>query len=143
MKIKTETAGFLICIVVIAVFAIAAAVVPPEEQQTPTQVNFNNEPAQAKELCSLDTVKCEGETYPISCYTSVESKGANGIEDGVSVATYQFPQGTWIEIEGIGKRRVDTVTSKTYSDRIDVWFGDSYEECLQFGVQERQVWVIN
>jgi len=94
--------------------------------------------------CLLPDVYCE-ELTPISCYTGWESHGANGREDGVSVATYLYPQGTWIHIDGIGDRRVDTVTSTKYADRVDVWTGDSYEdylECLDWGVQYREV-IIN
>lgn len=66
-----------------------------------------------------------------SCYTPVESHGANGREDGVSVATYQYPIGTWIEIEGVGKRRVDTRTSPKYANRVDVWMSPA--ECAAWG----------
>lgn len=80
----------------------------------------------------------------ISCYTGVESGGANG-RNAWSVATYRYPQGTKLHIEGFGEKVVETVTAKKYSHRIDVWFGETqadYERCLQFGTQLRTVSVI-
>ena len=133
MKIKTTTGGYIICIVVIAIFAIAAGLVPPVEESTPISVNFNKE-AQAEEV--------QGNVYEVSCYTGVESHGKNGVTDGVSVATYQFPQGTWVEIEGFGMRRVDTVTSRAYQHRVDIWFGSTeadYQRCLEFGLQYLEI----
>ena len=85
------------------------------------------------------------ETVDISCYTGWESHGKNGITDGVSVATHKYPQGTWLEIEGIGTRRVDTITAERLAHRVDVWWGssqDDYRDCLRFGVQKRAVTVI-
>lgn len=80
------------------------------------------------------------EKVEISCYTPAESHGANGRIDGVSVATYRYPIGTWIEIEGLGKRRVDTRTAKRYGYRIDVWM--SPEECKEWGLQYRTVKIL-
>jgi len=80
--------------------------------------------------------------YEVSCYTGYESHGANGRNDNVSIATYQFPQGTWVEVEGFGQRRVDTVTAKRFSHRIDIWFGDTeedYNRCLTFGLKYLEV----
>ena len=80
--------------------------------------------------------------YEVSCYTGYESHGANGRNDNISIATYQFPQGTWVEIDGFGQRRVDTVTAKRFSHRIDIWFGDTeedYNRCLTFGLKYLKV----
>lgn len=81
-------------------------------------------------------------TEEVTCYTGVESHGADGREDGVSIASYRYPQGTWINIEGIGDRRVDTVTAEKYAHRIDVWFGMDYKKCLEFGIQQLQIKII-
>lgn len=75
----------------------------------------------------------------VSCYTGIENDGATGRVDGVSAATWRYPIGTWLFIEGIGKRRVDTVPSQRFADRIDVWFGYDYAACIRFGVQTRHV----
>lgn len=123
--------------------------------------------ADAQALCGLHDVVCpgevvepivpaaeaaapvdefEGEVHPISCYTGWESHGANGRNDGVSVATYLYPQGSRLWIEGIGERIVETVTNTKYADRVDVWLGDGpedYERCLEFGVQMRRVRLIS
>lgn len=124
--------------------------------------------AEAKDdtkICSLDSVVCEAEggvvlspipsdsttpsapqakedVFQTSCYTGVESHGKNGIVDGVSVATYRYPQGTWLNIEGIGKRRVDTVTAKRFSNRVDIWMAMDYDGCLKYGLQYRKINVI-
>lgn len=107
------------------------------------------------QICGLSVVSCpeeavEGQISPktatveVSCYTGYESHGANGREDGISVATYRYPIGTWLLIEGVGKRRVDTRTAKEYGDRIDVWLGDGGKElhdyCLnEFGTKQLTV----
>ena len=79
--------------------------------------------------------------HKTSCYTAIESHGANGRNEW-SVATYLYPQGTKLFIEGIGFKVVETVTSRKYADRLDIWFGDNYEKCLEYGVQLRKVTVI-
>lgn len=77
----------------------------------------------------------------VSCYTPVESHGAVGRTEGVSAATFQYPIGTRIYIEGIGERVVETHTAARFANRVDVWMVD-YDACIQFGVQTRKVWAI-
>ena len=80
-------------------------------------------------------------TVLVSCYTGIESHGANG-RNPWSVATYLYPQGTKLHIEGFGDKTVETVTSKKYSNRVDVWFGETqedYDRCIQFGTRHLKV----
>jgi 3D (Asp-Asp-Asp) domain-containing protein len=112
-----------------------------EAKDVPTgkQVAING----IQDPCTMPNVTCD--KTPVSCYTGIESKGANGRNDGVSVATYKYPQGTKLFIEGIGERVVQTVTAKRFSDRVDIWFGDSqdaYERCIKFGVKQLSIEVI-
>ena len=88
----------------------------------------------------------EGKTYRIevSCYTGIESHGADGRNDW-SAATYRFPQGTWLDIEGFGEKRVETVTAEAYAHRVDVWFGETqedYDRCIEFGTKMLNVTVL-
>ena len=77
-----------------------------------------------------------------SCYTSQESKGANG-RNYYSAASYLYPLGTWLDIEGVGLRKVETRTSKKYADRLDLWWGDDLAGCLEYGVQLKTVKVLD
>jgi len=63
---------------------------------------------------------------------------------GVSCAAPpQFPFGTWIEIEGVGYRRVDDRTSPKYYHRIDLYVGSwkgAHAHALKLGLLKRR-WV--
>lgn len=116
--------------------------IPTTEVKTP-EIESSQAYEGVGDPCTLDVVTCKDpDVFEVSCYTGWESHGVNGRENGVSVATYQFPQGTWLDIEGIGKRRVDTVTATWVSHRVDVWFGDTYEDyerCLDFGIKQLKI----
>jgi 3D (Asp-Asp-Asp) domain-containing protein len=89
----------------------------------------------------LRTPESVGRNVLTSCYTSQESHGANGRNEW-SVATYLYPQGTHLFIEGIGEKVVETVTSRKYSERLDIWFGEDWDGCKEYGLQNRKVWVL-
>ena len=91
---------------------------------------------------SLRPAGAVGKLVKTSCYTSEESHGANG-RNKWSVATYLYPQGTKVFIEGIGEKVVETVTSRKYADRLDIWFGEDWEGCKEYGLQMKQVWVLD
>lgn len=126
---------YCLLIVSIGSFALLAAFVP-KEQQTPTTPT-----AHAQLPIIADRPLGKTELVELSCYTARESRGVNG-RNPWSVATYRYPQGTKIYIEGIGVKIVETVTAKRFSDRIDVWYGDDYDGCIAFGIQYRNVTIL-
>jgi len=93
------------------------------------------------------------ETYIATAYCPCErccGSGASGItasgarpREGVTIAADWeiLPEGTIIEIEGIGYRLVQDTGSLIKGHRIDIYF-DSHEEALEFGVQEVKVRVV-
>ena len=123
---------------IIMIMAISAMATFVSYSQLQDELSYSTQPVikTHTEQSEVPQANINGDTYEVSCYTGYESHGANGREDEVSVATYQFPQGTWLEIEGIGKRRVDTVTSTTYSNRVDIWLGDGGEELYKYCLNE-------
>lgn len=58
---------------------------------------------------------------------------------GVTVAgPRRIPLGTWVEIEGVGKRRVDDRLARRYDNRFDVFFA-SHAQAKRFGVRQLRV----
>jgi len=62
--------------------------------------------------------------------------------EGITIATYpeQIPMGTEVEIDGIGTRIAQDIGGSIYENRIDVYM-DSHRAALDFGVQEREVFI--
>jgi len=90
------------------------------------------------------------ETYIATAYCPCErccGSGASGItasgarpREGVTIAADWdiLPEGTLVEIEGIGYRLVQDTGSAIVGYRIDIYF-ESHTEALAFGVQEVRV----
>jgi len=82
---------------------------------------------------------------PLCCGSNADGITACGdkAREGVTVAADWeiLPEGTIIEIEGIGYRLVQDTGSLIKGHRIDIYF-DSHEEALEFGVQEVKVRVV-
>ena len=61
---------------------------------------------------------------------------------GVTVAASRSIKfGTWLEIQGVGKRRVDDRLARRFDDRIDIFF-DSHTDALRFGKQKLNVEIV-
>lgn len=58
---------------------------------------------------------------------------------GITVAgPRRIPFGTWVEIEGVGRRRVDDTLARRYDNRFDVFFG-SHSDAKRFGIRKLRV----
>ena len=82
--------------------------------------------------------------YMMTAYTWTGNPCANGNypTDGYSVACNSLPFGTRIYIEGIGERVVEDRGPDSMSGAwLDVYM-DSYDACVQWGVQYRDVYII-
>lgn len=145
-KVSHRHAYFIILYVMTAVAILFWACVKVVESEAPQGSVLTIQPANAQSptpATETPVRPSSGSTkaVEVSCYTGIESKGANG-RNPWSVATYRYPQGTKLYIEGIGNKVVETVTAKAYSHRIDVWFGETqedYERCIKFGTQMLEV----
>lgn len=63
-------------------------------------------------------------------------------EAGVTCAAPRnIPFGTWLNIEGVGVRRVDDRLASKYDSRVDVFF-DKHEDALRFGKRKLKVEVL-
>lgn len=63
-------------------------------------------------------------------------------EAGVTVAgPRSVPLGTWVEIEGVGRRRVDDRTARRFDGRWDVFMG-SHGAARKFGKRNLKVHVL-
>lgn len=59
--------------------------------------------------------------------------------EGVTIAAPRaIPFGTWLNIEGVGLRRVDDRLARKYDHRIDVFFAD-HQRALKFGKRTLRV----
>jgi len=116
--------------------------VEPTATQEPTFMESlkTSNPVKPEQSTASEKKDKKTELVEMTCYTAVESKGANGREYGISIATYRYPKGTWVEIEGVGKRRVDTVTAKRLAHRVDIWMTPA--ECAKWGKQMRNVTIL-
>lgn len=80
--------------------------------------------------------------YELTAYTWTGNPCASGVypEDGITVASNTIPLGTKIYIEGIGERTVQD-TGGMGGGVIDIYM-DSYNDCIQFGRQSAEVYVL-
>lgn len=135
----------IFCFLVLIMFSLCNAVVFTSEAKSmdlsykPTIVR---QKAKSRPTKESKPVSQPYKVIEVSCYTGIESHGANG-RNPWSVATYLYKQGTKLYIEGYGDKVVETVTAKKYSYRIDMWFGDKQEDhdrCIQFGIKKLKVY---
>jgi len=102
-------------------------------------------PAHSSPRADSDGKTTGGEYVETSCYTGIESHGANG-RNPWSVASYKYPQGTKLWIEGFGEKVVETVTARRFAHRVDIWFGETtedYQACLKYGTQTKEIRIIS
>lgn len=143
-KVSHRHAYFVLLYILTAIFILFWATQKVAEGEiAPVPSAMAQKPQSATSITNEPVMKPQGSTevIEVSCYTGIESHGANG-RNPWSVATYRYPQGTKLYIEGFGNKVVETVTSKTYAHRIDVWFGETqedYERCIEFGTQMLEV----
>jgi 3D (Asp-Asp-Asp) domain-containing protein len=89
------------------------------------------------------------QTYTVTAYCSCTKccgKWAGGPtasgrkpQAGVTIAAPRaLPFGTWLDIEGVGRRRVDDRLARRYDNRIDVYF-PTHAEALRFGKRKLTV----
>lgn len=71
--------------------------------------------------------------------TGITASGAVASETTAAADWDVLPEGTWIQIEGIGRRQVQDKGAAIEGNRIDIHM-DSHEEALNFG--RRQVEVV-
>lgn len=109
---------------------------------------FNQEPVTVETENVTEVAEETNMTYVgnFSCtaYTWTGNPCANGNYpvDGYSVACNSLDFGTHIYIEGIGERVVeDRGPSSMPSAWLDIYM-DSYDACVQWGVQDRAVYII-
>jgi 3D (Asp-Asp-Asp) domain-containing protein len=115
-----------------------------EGQKTPAGVLPHSGTQKQAPAEPVRATKAKTSKIEVSCYTGIESKGANG-RNSWSVATYRFPRGTRLHIEGFGNKIVETVTAEAYAHRVDVWFGDTqddHDRCIAFGTRVLAVTVL-
>ena len=81
-------------------------------------------------------------TWLITAYTHTGNLCANGNYPtaGYTIACNDLPFGTQVYIEGIGNRTVED-TGPPWSEWADV-FMDSYNECINWGTQYRNVYLV-
>lgn len=81
-------------------------------------------------------------SYELTAYTWTGNPCASGVypEDGITVASNTIPLGTKIYIEGIGERTVQD-TGGMSGGVIDVYM-DNYNDCIQFGRQSAEVYIL-
>ena len=110
-------------------------------------------------LClAFVTLSAHGETFVTTAYCNEGSNGcricngkwaalnrtASGRAPRAGVtcaAPRRIPFGTWVEIEGVGKRRVDDRLAKRFYDRFDV-FCATHKEAKAFGVRRLDVKIL-
>lgn len=80
--------------------------------------------------------------YELTAYTWTGNPCASGVypEDGITVASNTIPLGTKIYIEGIGERTVQD-TGGMSGGVIDIYM-DNYNDCIQFGRQSAEVYIL-
>ena len=68
---------------------------------------------------------------------------ASGVRplEGRTVAANHLPFGTWVEIRGVGRRRVEDRLSRRYTGRLDVYV-QSHAAARRFGRQRLPVSVL-
>jgi len=97
----------------------------------------------------LALTQINAETLTISAYCPCKvccGKWAGGPtasgrmpRQGVSVAaSRKIPLGSWITIQGIGKRRVDDRLAKRYDSRVDIFF-QHHRDAKKFGIKKLDV----
>ena len=88
------------------------------------------------------TAYCPCERCCGSGACGITASGAKAVE-GVTIAADWgvLPEGTIVEIEGLGYRIVQDTGSAIKGNRIDIYF-EEHEEALAFGVQEVRVRVV-
>lgn len=82
--------------------------------------------------------------YMMTAYTWTGNPCANGNypTDGYTVACNSLPFGTRIYIDGVGERVVEDRGPSNYGDYwLDIYM-DSYDACVYWGVQYRDVYII-
>ena len=83
--------------------------------------------------------------FMTTAYTWTGNPCANGNypTDGYTVACNSLPFGTRVYIEGIGERVVeDCGPGSMPNEWLDIYM-DSYDACIQWGVQYKEVYVID
>lgn len=143
---KTETGGFILIIVVIGVLAIAAGIVPKvEESPAPLGIAPQGvlpDETVDEELCTLNTVECEGETttYKVTGFSSHECNTTwcnahEGEPRGKKIAVNKkFGNVKQVYLPKYDKT-YDVIGTTDWKTELDIWFGDEYDNALQFGVQ--------
>ena len=137
----------IFCFLGLIIFSLCNAVVYTSEAQSKdltSKPTIVRQKAKSSPEVPVKKQTVTPHTVKVSCYTGIESHGANG-RNPWSVATYLYKQGTKLHIEGYGDKVVETVTSKKYSNRIDMWFGETqadHDRCIQFGVKKLKVYEV-
>ena len=101
------------------------------------------EPDEDREVTDHDGMEYLG-NWQITAYTHTGSVCANGNypSAGYTIACNSLDFGTEVYIDGIGYRTVeDRGSGSLGSEWIDI-FCDSYDECVAFGSQHLDVWVV-
>lgn len=90
----------------------------------------------------IATAYCPCEKCCGSDACGITASGAKARE-GITIAADWdvLPEGTIVEIEGLGYRIVEDTGSAIKGHRIDIYF-EAHEEALEFGVQEVRVRVV-
>lgn len=80
---------------------------------------------------------------PCCCgeYASGYTASGTLATEGRTIASNELDIGTVVYIEGLGEYVVEDTGASPYSQWIDVFF-DSHDQALAFGVQEREVYLI-
>lgn len=110
------------------------------QRQRQRQITYS-QPTYTATTESSSSGSCAG-TYELTAYTWTGNPCANGEypTDGVTIASNTIPIGTRVYIEGLGERVVQD-TGGMGSGVIDVYM-DSYDDCIQFGRQSAEVYVL-
>jgi len=63
-------------------------------------------------------------------------------EEGITASgPRRFPFGTWVEIEGIGKRQVQDRLAKRFDNRFEIYF-QSHKKAKEFGKRKLNVTIL-
>jgi len=124
------------------------------EQQYGTEEQIPNRFAYAAVFAGGDKIEepIQWDTYIATAYCPCEK--CCGKEDGITASGVKaregitiaadwdvLPEGTIVEIEGLGYRIVQDTGSAIKGHRIDIYF-EEHEDALDFGVQEVRVRVV-
>ena len=79
--------------------------------------------------------------FEVTCYdmSGTTASGAQTSSDTVAVDPSVIPMGSTIYIDGVGQRVAQDTGGAIQGHRLDIW-EPSYQDCADWGVQDRQVW---